>query len=117
MVPVLLLRHVGLTLRVRLLDIKRVEGITDEGVIPLDAPRYPYLCGLLKIQLIFDVFLLDLIEIGFINMLIRPYLREVVKLDPVYYSLWGSVAILVIGVLVLFEARERGDASVHVNYY
>lgn len=117
MIPIVLMRHVGLTLRVGFLDIERVEVVSNEGIIPLDASGHSNFSGFLKIQLMFDMFLLDIIEIRLIDMLVRVYLREVVKLHPVYYSLGGSIAVLIVGVFILLETREVKDASVHVNYY
>lgn len=111
------MRHVGLALGVWFFDIERVEVIGNEGIVPLDASGHPNLSRLLKVQLMFDMFLLDIIEIGLIDMLVRPYLREVVKLDPVDYPLGGSVAVLIVGVFVLLVAREVQDTSVHDNYY
>lgn len=49
MIPVLFMRHMGLTLRVWFLHVEGIISIGDESFISLDSPCHPYLCRLLKI--------------------------------------------------------------------
>lgn len=49
MVPIVLVRHVGLALGVWFFDIERVEVISNEGIVPLDASGHPNFRGLLKV--------------------------------------------------------------------
>ena len=43
------MRHVGLALGVRLLDLERVEIVSDKGIVSLDAFGHPNFRGLLEV--------------------------------------------------------------------